>query len=87
MEKKLSPVDNSPKTLDYIIENYKPYELDFVPPDPNGDVGVYIDLYLMYESRDPEWNEVQAYIFDYLDKLLNDYRIKKYICSDEPYYS
>ena len=63
--------------LDKLITKYKPYELDFVVPDPNGDVKVYLDLYLMYESKDPEWHEVQAIIFEYLNTLLVGYRSKK----------
>ncbi len=64
-------------TLDDICKKYKPFELDFVFPNSKGDVRVYLDLYLMYESRDPEWHEVQAFIFDYFNKLLADYRSKK----------
>jgi len=71
------------KTLDDIIKNYKPYEVDFVLPDPEGkDINVYIDLYLMYESKDPEWNEVQAYIYDYLDNLLKAYKENKISSND-----
>lgn len=65
------------KNLDEILINYKPYELDFVPPNSEGDVEVYLDLYLMYESKDKEWNEVQALIFNYFNDLLERYRSKK----------
>lgn len=63
-------------TLSDLIKKYKPFELDFVSPDPKGDVRVYLDLYLMYESKDPEWHEVQAFIFDYFNQLLIAYRAK-----------
>ncbi len=77
---KLKPETN--KTLDDIVKEYKPFELDFVMPKDGGDVRVYLDLYLMYESKDPEWHEVQALIFDYFNKLLKKYRAKK-ISPDE----
>jgi hypothetical protein len=65
------------KTLDNICKEYKPFEVDFVIPSPDGDVRVYLDLYLMYESKDPEWHEVQAVVFDYFNELLQGYRLKK----------
>ena len=70
--------DETPfRTLDDIIKEYKPYELDFITPNPDGDVRSYIDLYLMYESKDPQWHEVQALIFDYFNRLIERYRSKK----------
>lgn len=62
------------KTLNDLIKKYKPYEVDFLLPNPDGDVRVYLDLYLMYESKDPVWQEVQSVIFDYLNNALNEYR-------------
>ncbi len=70
--------DNAPtKTLDDVVKKYKGFEVDFVIPRKGGDVRTYIDLYLMYESRDPEWHEVQAIVFDYFNSLLKRYRAGK----------
>ncbi len=71
------PTQEEKISLDELCSNYKPFELDFITPDPKGDVRAYLDLYLMYESRDPEWHEVQAHIFNYFNQLLVDYRSNK----------
>jgi hypothetical protein len=63
-------------TLNDLVSTFKPYEVDFVIPNQNRDVKVYLDLYLMYESADPVWQEVQAFIFEYLNIALEKYRSK-----------
>lgn len=71
-------IDSKQKTntLDSILKKYKQYEVDFLFPDKDKDVPVYLDLYLMYETADEVWNEVHTTIFWYFDKLLTDYKSK-----------
>ncbi|MBU1046242.1 hypothetical protein KKH36_00475 [Patescibacteria group bacterium] len=65
------------KTLDDIQSEYKQYEVDFIFPDKDKDIPVYLDVYLMYETDDKIWNEVQAMMFWYFNDLLEKYKNKK----------
>ena len=71
-------IDSKQKTntLDSILKKYKQYEVDFLFPDKDKDVPVYLDLYLMYETADEVWNEVHTTVFWYFNKLLTDYKGK-----------
>lgn len=64
-------------TLNDIKSKHPQYEVDFIFPDADGDIKVYLDLYLMYESKDQTWNAIQAIIFDYFNNLLKEYRTNK----------
>lgn len=61
-------------TLDEICEKYKQHEVDFVLPKQSGDVPLYLDLYLFYESPEVKWHEVQALIYHYFNHYLSLYR-------------
>jgi hypothetical protein len=65
------------KTLDDILSEYEQYEVDFVFPNEEKDVPIYLDIYLMYETSDEIWNEVQAMVFWYFNNLLKKYKNNK----------
>ncbi|MEX1112168.1 MAG: hypothetical protein WEC84_01785 [Candidatus Andersenbacteria bacterium] len=61
-------------TLDQLVQNYKPHELDFVFPNSSGDTRLYLDLYLFYHSPEPRWHSIQSLIFTYFNHYLDKYR-------------
>ena len=61
-------------TLNELAEKYKPLEVDFVLPNPNGDTAVYLDLFLLYESPEERWHKVQSIIYEYFNRNLKAYR-------------
>lgn len=60
--------------LDNLIKKYKAHEIDFVLPDVEGDIPLYLDLCLLYDSPDQRWHKVQALIYKYFNFYLQKYR-------------
>lgn len=61
-------------TLNDLIAKYKQHEVDFILPDPEGDVPVYLDLYLLYESPEERWHKVQALLYTHFNHYLKKHR-------------
>lgn len=69
-------------TLNDLVTKYKQHEVDFILPDPKGDVPVYLDLYLLYESPEERWHKVQAILYAYFNHFLKKHRAGKISADD-----
>lgn len=68
--------------LEELIQQYKQHEVDFLIPNQDGDVPLYLDLYLFYETPEERWHKVQAMVYEYFNHYLKLYRAGK-IASEE----
>lgn len=64
-------------TLNELVNKYKSHEVDFVLPREEGDIPIYLDLFLLYKSPDQRWHKVQALIHEYFNFYLKKYRSNK----------